>query len=94
MKEFWENIEGGYLIFHYDKENRVIGLEIIYEWKPNSYPVLHFPSRKTYTISARAFLKFHGIKFDKTRSYKITKYEKNKDKRDFFIIDLKQELKK
>ena len=94
MEEFWTYIEGGYLIFHYDKENRVIGLEMALEWKPNSYPMRLYPSRKTCTVSARAFLKFYSIPFDKARSYKITRREGLEDENDFYIIDLKKELKK
>jgi len=90
-EENWRYIDGDYVIFHYDPENTVIGLEFVIEFRSNTYPVRELPSGNGATVSAKAFLKHNEIPFDKTRSYKIERYElEDKNKLQFFVVDLKQ----
>ncbi len=90
-EENWKYIEGDYVVFHYDPENTVIGLEFVLELRSNTYPVRELPSGNGATVSAKAFLKHNEIPFDKTRSYDIERYEhKDEAKGVFFVVNLKQ----
>jgi hypothetical protein len=88
-EEYWITIEGGHVIFHYDSDSRVIGLQVVANPVYNSYPIRELESGKGLVITARAFLKHSGIPFDKSRSYDIKLYD-TRDSLPFFYIDLRQ----
>ena len=80
--------EKKYIIFHYDKANRVVGLELTNEAKPNSYKIRSYRGEgDTGSVTAIAFLKYYRIPFKKAR------YEAKWDKESSLIIfDLKQKV--
>ena len=91
-EENWPNLEGYYVIFQYDRENQVIGLQIVMDPAHNSYPIRELPDGNGLVVSARAFLKHNSIPFRKSTSYKIELYRED-DGYPFFIIDLTQKNK-
>jgi hypothetical protein len=87
--ENWTTIKGRHVIFHYDPDSRVIGLQVVANPTHNSYPIRELEAGKGLVVTARAFLKHSGIPFNKSMSYDIKLYE-TRDSLPFFYIDLKQ----
>lgn len=87
-KKFMETFvkEKKYAVLFYDKANKVIGLKLMNEEKMNSYKIRSYRGGNLGAVTAIAFLKYHNIEHDKTRSYKA---EWNKE-HGMVVIDLKQ----
>jgi hypothetical protein len=87
--ENWTMIKGCHVIFHYDPESRVIGLQVVANPAHNSYPIRELEAGKGLVVTARAFLKHSGIPFTKSSSYDIKLYD-TRDSLPFFYVDLRQ----
>ena len=58
-----------HVIFHYDKTNKVIGLELTQDASPPSYKIRKSREDRLATVSAQAFLKYNKLRRKKTYSY-------------------------
>ena len=87
--EYWPRLKGRHVIFHYDPDTRVIGLQVVADPTHNSYPIRALEGGKDLVVTARAFLKHYGIPFGKSTSYDIKLYD-TRDSLPFFYIDLKR----
>ncbi len=85
-RSFMETFVRGkpFVIFHYDKTNNVIGLQLSDEERSNTYKIRSYRDDSLVSITALAFLKFHDIHHDKSRSYEAKLSEEG----DLIIVDL------
>jgi hypothetical protein len=88
--EHWEDLQGDFIVFRYDRKNRVIGLKAVLSPLHNSYPIREVNDGKGLVISARAFLKHYEIDFKKSRSYAVQVDRFHEDSGPLIILDLKQ----
>ncbi len=86
---FKKKIEGWHVVFHYDINEKIIGLQVVSNPNTFSNPLRMLEKKKGMVVSARAFLKHFKIAYDEPRSYEIELYKKV-DSLPFFIIDLKK----
>lgn len=89
QEENWPKLKGRYIIFHYDLDTQVIGLQVVASPMRNSYPIRGLEGGKDLVVTARAFLKHSKIPFNKSTSYDIKLYD-TRDSLPFFYIDLRQ----
>jgi hypothetical protein len=90
VEYFSEKPEGWHMVFHYNKNSNVIGLQAVSAPTTISNPIRVLENQKGMSVSARAFLDHYGIKYsEKSRSYRIELYKKA-DSPLFFIIDLNE----
>ena len=81
-----------YCILYYDKTNEAIGLKLTNEKKHNSYSLRSYRGDKIASITAIAFLKYHGIPFGKGKHsapYEVEWSEENQ----MIIVDLNKPIK-
>jgi len=93
-KSFMENLiekDKKFIRFHYDKSNRVIGLELLEEQKEYSYRIRSYRDDKLGAVTAIAFLKANKIPFGSLPSsaYKA----KWSEEYGMILINLKDEIK-
>lgn len=76
-----------HVIFHYDKENRVIGLKLTNQPAPNSYKIRIARKGTLASVSAQAFLKYNRLRRKKSYPYSAIWDEESR----LIIIDLKKD---
>ena len=74
-----------HVIFHYDKTNKIIGLELTEDGSPPAYTIRTSRGGRQATVSAQAFLKYNKLKLKKTYSYPAELNEQY----GLIIVDLK-----
>ena len=73
-----------FVVYHYDKNNNTMGIELADESKENAYKIRVASDKRYGTTSAIAFLKHHNLSFTKATSF-IAKWD---DKYKLLVIDL------
>jgi len=88
MEKFAENKH--FVVFHFDKEKKILGLELTKEKQPFSYPLRTYRDRTMGTVTSISLLRHYSIPFGKsTHSYKAEWDDEYK----MVIIDLNKEVK-